>query len=312
MVYPVMITPYDENGNVDYGAVKALTKWYYKKGCDGIFAVCQSSEMFQLSLKDRVAIAKTVVETAKELERENGKKMSVVASGHISYDIDEQIEEVVAMSKTGVDSVILISNRFNIANTNEDDWISDLFPFIAKLPQSIKLGMYECPYPYKRVLSEKMMKAIVLSGRFYFMKDTCCNATMIENRVKIIKENHSKMKLLNANGQTLLKTLISGCDGYSGIMCNFHPQLYVWLCENFMKYPQQAKELHNILSMCAFTEGNTYPVTAKYHLKEIEKLPIRSIYSRKTETKELDDYNKMWVEQMNEIATALSNRYLKL
>ncbi|MBE6613664.1 MAG: dihydrodipicolinate synthase family protein, partial [Ruminococcaceae bacterium] len=36
--YPVMITPYNTDGTVDYGAVRALTEWYYREGCAGIFA----------------------------------------------------------------------------------------------------------------------------------------------------------------------------------------------------------------------------------------------------------------------------------
>ena len=44
-VWPVMITPWKENNTPDFKALEALTNWYVEKGCDGIFAVCQSSEM---------------------------------------------------------------------------------------------------------------------------------------------------------------------------------------------------------------------------------------------------------------------------
>ena len=47
-VWPVMITPWKEDNTPDFKALEALTNWYVEKGCDGIFAVCQSSEMHYL------------------------------------------------------------------------------------------------------------------------------------------------------------------------------------------------------------------------------------------------------------------------
>jgi len=68
-VYPTMIMPYRKNGTVDDTAVEALTEWYWKRGCDGIFADCQSSEIQFLTLEERVKISKTVVEKAKKLAK---------------------------------------------------------------------------------------------------------------------------------------------------------------------------------------------------------------------------------------------------
>ena len=58
-IFPTMITPY-KNGEIDYNAVGQLTDWYVENGCHGIFAVCQSSEMWYLSLEEKTALAKAV------------------------------------------------------------------------------------------------------------------------------------------------------------------------------------------------------------------------------------------------------------
>ena len=63
-VWPVMLTPFTESGRVDYTALEALIHWYEKAGVDGLFAVCQSSEMFLLSLKERVELARFIKKTA--------------------------------------------------------------------------------------------------------------------------------------------------------------------------------------------------------------------------------------------------------
>ena len=55
-----MITPFDSHGHVDYAALEALTDWYVDSGVAGLFAVCLSSEMFNLTDRERLSIAKAV------------------------------------------------------------------------------------------------------------------------------------------------------------------------------------------------------------------------------------------------------------
>jgi 4-hydroxy-tetrahydrodipicolinate synthase len=87
-----MITPFTADNKVDFAAVKAPPNWYIDRGADGIFAVCQSSEMFFLSQQEKLDIAKAVVEAAEG-------RIKVIASGHTSDDHQAQIEELGAMSQ---------------------------------------------------------------------------------------------------------------------------------------------------------------------------------------------------------------------
>lgn len=79
--YPTMITPYKEDGSVDYETVKKYVHWYHDNGCEGIFAVCQSSEIFYLTPEEIVKINRTVYETAQEIWKNGGRKMEIVSSG---------------------------------------------------------------------------------------------------------------------------------------------------------------------------------------------------------------------------------------
>ena len=56
-VWPVMLTPLPKENQVDYAALKENGGMVHQKWCDGLFAVCQSSEMFKLTLKERVTAA---------------------------------------------------------------------------------------------------------------------------------------------------------------------------------------------------------------------------------------------------------------
>ncbi len=264
-VYPVMITPYTKQNGIDWNAVDALVEFYYKQGCQGIFAVCQSSEMFLLDEDERAALAERVVKAS-------AGRMCVVTSGHISATLDAQIRELKRIAAAGVDAVVMISNRLARPEEDDDVAIANMNAILEAIP-GVTFGMYECPHPYKRVLTDKLMKAMVDSGRFTFIKDTCCDAALIAHRLEVLD---GRIQLFNANAATMYETLVSGVDGFSGIMANFHPDLYVWLCENYKKQPEKAAKLGAALSVLSSAEGWSHPVGAKYHLNKIG-VPMETI-----------------------------------
>ncbi len=291
--FPTMITPYHDDNTVDYEAVKAITNWYIEQGCKGIFAVCQSSEMIYLSLEEKINIAKTVVETVKA----SGKDVSVVASGHTSDDVNAQIEELTAMANTGVDAIVWVSNRLDIHNDGDDVWIKNAEYLLSKLPEDIAIGIYECPHPYKRLLTHKILDWCISTGRFTFIKDTCCDPDMLLDRLNQIKG--TSVKLYNANSQTLLYTMENGGAGFSGIMGNFHPDLYNWLVENFDKEPEKAKKIQNFLCLTAFLEVLAYPQIAKYHMN---KCGVKmSLWSRSCDHKKFTKYQQMIIDGLMEM-----------
>lgn len=267
-VWPVMLTPFDKEGNVDYPALEKLTEWYIAHKVSGLFAVCQSSEMFYLSLEERIKVAEIVVKAA-------AGRIPVIASGHISDEFEDQVQEINCMAKTGVQAVVLITNRLAKEEESDEIWIENCSRLLDRIDDYIPLGFYECPYPYKRVMSAETIAWCTNTERFYFLKDTCCDIEQIKEKIRVIQGTN--LKLYNANTTTLLESLRSGAAGYSGVMANFHPLSYVWLCENFEK--AEANELSDVLSIASLIERQYYPINAKYHLSEIEKLPME-IFSR--------------------------------
>lgn len=295
-VYPTMITPYNRDNTIDYGAVKELAAWYIGRGCHGIFAVCQSSELFILSLEEKINLTETVVGVAKARPRADGSRIAVVASGHTSLAPKEQARELTAVYEAGADAAVLISNRLDFARRGDEYWIAEAEELLSLLPSDVPLGIYECPAPYKRLLSPKILEWFKKCGRFRFIKNTCCDEATIENRLDILRG--TDIGLYNANAQTLLPSLKKGACGYCGVMANFHPELYVWLYENYLKEKEKAEEIGALLSVFAFTESLPYPLTAKYHLSENEGIKIQ-VTARTRAASDLTDYAKAVVKQLN-------------
>ena len=301
-ILTTMITPYKADGSIDFDTAEKYVDWYYKNRLDGIFAVCQSSEIFYLSLEERVELNRRVYKKAKELD----KNFLVVSSGHISDTLEEQAEELNAIYESGTDALILITNRLDINNEGDDVFIANAEKLIAQLPPDAKLGLYECPYPYKRLVTPKILDWCLSTGRFYYMKDTCCDAAIIAERAKQLRGSH--FKLLNANCQTLLETMRSGADGYCGIMCNFHPKLYAWLRDNYKS--EKADLVQSVTGTFGFTEvGLPYPLTAKYHMNLCGIKTENIARNRKSE--ELTDYAKGCMKQMK-LATDNLEKHLEV
>lgn len=255
-VYPTMVTPYTADNKIDYNAVEQLIDWYVKKGVDGIFAICQSSEIFFLSFEERLELLKFIVERAP-------KNISIVASGHTADDIGTQIEEAKAFVDVGIDGYVFISNR--LAKQDEDDsvFLRNVDIFMDEI-KDIAFGIYECPYPYKRLMTPETLGELARTGRFTFLKDTCCNPAMIKAKLDAVKG--TGLKIYNANSATLLETLRMGCAGFSGVMANFHPELYAWLCKNYDKEPEKAEMVQDVVGFFSVAECQVYPINAKYYL----------------------------------------------
>jgi 4-hydroxy-tetrahydrodipicolinate synthase len=282
-MWPVMITPFTRQGEIDYKALAAVIDWYIENGSDGLFATCQSSEMFYLSLRERIQLTRFVRE-------HTGGRVPVIASGHVSYAPEDQIREICAMADEGVDAVILISNRLAHQEEPDDVFLKRLDALLKAVPEDLALGFYECPYPYKRILSPQIVRYCVESKRFYFIKDTSCSMESISEKLSLIRGSH--MKLYNANTATLLESLRAGAAGYSGVMANYHPALYAWLLHNWKTNPDQADFVQGILTMSSFIEMKNYPASAKCYMAmegiDLESITRKHPYSQFSPTERLE------------------------
>jgi 4-hydroxy-tetrahydrodipicolinate synthase len=307
-IFTTMITPYNADGSVDYDMAEKYVDWYFENGLTGIFAVCQSSEIFYLTLEERVELNRRVYNRAKALEKQSGKQFTVVSSGHVSDTLEGQAEELNAIWNSGTDSLILITNRLDINQEGDDVFIANAEKLLQMLPDDVKLGLYECPYPYKRLVTPKILDWCLSTGKFTYMKDTCCDAAVMKERCEQLKG--SEFKLLNANCQTLLESMQNGGEGYCGIMCNFHPKLYAWLGENFEKDPKTADLVQSVIGTFGFTEvGLPYPLTAKYHMN-LCGLPTENL-ARNRKSEELTDYGRSCMRQMKLATDALEQMLVK-
>lgn len=256
-IIPVMITPFGPDGKIDWDGYEALIEWYIANGSEALFAVCQSSEMRFLSLEERVDLSRFAVEKV-------AGRIPVVSSGHVADGLGEQIAELTAIAETGADAVILVTNRLAAETGGAADVRASFDALLASLPKEVPLGLYECPAPYRRLLSDDEIEFCAQSGRFILLKDVSCNLETVRRRAKITEG--SPFLICNANAAIAYAAMQATGAGFCGVMNNFHPDLYRWLQDHGPEYPDLAEELSVFLVLSAQTEPMGYPKLAKlYH-----------------------------------------------
>src|SRR5688572_15887746 len=266
---PVMITPFNLKAKVDLDVVSVLIDFYLAAGVKGFFANCLSSEMFSISEDERLELTRHVVNYV------NGR-VPVVATGSFGLTIEEKAEFTKNIFETGIDAVVMITGHF--AKVEDDDEVllrnfEKMFGLTANIP----LGMYECPAPYKRILSAEVFEELISSGRFTYHKDTSIEQHQVKDKLDVVKGCEG-FEFYDAHTPNASFSLQMGAKGMSSISGNFYPEVMVWLCENANNPEQQenVRWLQSELNVVDPLIHNAYPMSAKYFLQK-RGLPVRPI-----------------------------------
>lgn len=273
---PTMITPFLNDGAIDWERVDQLVNWHFACGCVGIFSPCQSSEMYNLTREERLALAKRVNKCV--ANHKKTRKAVHVAVGTYGGSIEEQAAFVNKLNDH-CDAVVVVTCFMDPDKEGDDVWRRNAEKLLSLTP-GVQLGLYECPVPYKRLLSPELLAWCAQTGRFHFHKDTSCNRSEIKAKIEAIKSvSGSPFRFFNANAETLQYSMDLGGDGFSGISANFYPHMLSWLVATMTKdgYKDDVEaqravtDVQHFLSVAELVVGDNYPGSAKQFLSQFYK-----------------------------------------
>lgn len=292
---PVMLTPFKENGEIDFDGLTKLTELYLEAGAAGLFANCLSSEMYELSEEERLAITRHVVEVA------NGR-VPVVATGTFGGPIAEQAEFAKKIYATGIQAVIVITSLLADADESDEVFMERMNELLQLTPGVI-YGLYECPVPYKRLVTAKDLGELAATGRVVYHKDTSLDIDNVKG--KIAATQGQRFGVYDAYMEHAVASLQAGSAGLSCIQGNFFPEVIVWLCANYNNPDQQTgiARVQQLLIETMPVIHYAYPTVAKYYLQK-RGFPI-SLYTRR-KVEECTAEVKTEVDALYERVEALS------
>lgn len=267
---PVMITPFNLKAKVDLDAVSVLVEFYLAAGVKGFFANCLSSEMYSISEDERLELTRHVV-------RAVDGRVPIVATGSFGLTIEDKADFTARIYDTGIDAVILITGHYANVEDNDEILLRN-FHKMFRLTRDIPLGLYECPAPYKRIITPEVFQKLLDTGRLVYHKDTSIELEKVKAKLDILNGGNYGLEFYDAHTPNAMYSLQMGARGMSSISGNFYPEILVWLCNNANDANRQedVRWLQGELSRVDPLIHIAYPLSAKYFLQK-RGLPVRTI-----------------------------------
>lgn len=255
MIAP-MVTPFDENEELDLNATRKEVKYLLSTGIDGISAGGSTGEGALLSGEEIRKIIEIIVE-------ENEKKIPIVA-GIIKNSTREAIKTALIAKNAGADA-LLITPVFYFGATPEGNY--EYYKLIAEKVR-LPIIIYNV-VPNNQITPEELLKISEIE------EVVGIKQVGIEELVAMVSACEDRIKVFSACDDMLYGTYVSGACGAISAMIAAVPDLCVQQWEAFKKEDQKtAMELQRRL-YCVREAYNFRPFPGM--LKEIINQLGRSI-----------------------------------
>ena len=250
--WPTMVTPYNQDLQIDVGAYRSLVDWYVMHGVGGVYANCLTSEMYLLDEDERLLLVSEAVRAA-------AGRVPVAATGNLGDTAERHLAFCRRVADAGADVVMLVVPPFH-------DNDADLERYYLTMADQVQapLGLYECPVPRPYHLGVELVRTLAQSGRFLAFKETSCDWQKIEALIGVTRD--TPLSLLQANTPYLLRSVQAGAPGTMSIAASWIPDLVAAVIEQGQADEAQAGRLQDALCAMDLAQRVAHPQGTKHLL----------------------------------------------
>lgn len=238
-VTTAMVTPFDQDDNVNYSAVKELTEFLISKGVHGLYPMGTTGEMIHLSVEERKEVAKTVLEQA------DGRAVVYIQVGGVK--LKETIELAKHAHDIGADGIGVVTP---IYFKHSDRELEEFYFTVANaVPADFPVYAYSIPQLSSNELKPELLQKIAdRCPNLVGVKYSFPNMAVTDDYLRI---NNGTFSVLQGADLLFLPVLAMGCDGsVSGTSCVF-PEAFVAVYEAFKEGNiKKARDLQLIATKC--------------------------------------------------------------
>ena len=218
-----MVTPFKEDGNVDYEKVKMLTQALLAKGVNCFYPCGTTGEMVHLSAEERKKIAETVVKAA------DGKAVVYIHCGATTQE--ETVELIQHAHEIGADGVGAVTPIF--LGVTAEEMESYYLTLAKSVPEDFPLYLYNIPQCAANDLSAAVAerlaeKAPNIVGIKYSFAD-------INRTIDYLRVKNGTFSVLHGCDRALTAMLMLGCDGTVSGTAGVFPEPFVEVYQAFKK-----------------------------------------------------------------------------
>ncbi len=176
-VLTAMITPFDEQLEIDYQGVRDLALYLIENGSDGLLVLGTTSESPVLTKAEKIKVLENVIDVV-------GDKTTVIANTG-SYSTSESIEMTKNAEKIGADGIMAVVPYYN---KPPQDGLYNHFKMIA-LSTSLPVMIYNVPGRTSRNIEAETVEKLSKIENIVAIKEASGNMGQISNLARIIDDN---------------------------------------------------------------------------------------------------------------------------
>lgn len=219
-IIPPIITPLDDDGEVDSASLEAVVERQLAAGVSGLFALGSSGESAYLSDADRRRVVDIVVGTV--------SGAVPVFGGAVDTATRRVIDQVLWLTAAGVDAIVATAPFY--ANVTPDETLVH-FRRISQA-SSLPVLAYDIPGNVGRKLHTSTTIELLMEGTIAGLKDSSGDREQFVRVLEAVGPRRTSSILTGADRDALV-ALDSGADGIVPGVGNLEPAWFVGLVAAF-------------------------------------------------------------------------------
>ena len=271
-----LVTPFKENGSVNYEVLESLIEEQIAGGTDCIVAMGTTGESATTSEEEHIQVIRFVCEVV------NGRIPVVAGTG--SNCTQTAVELSVEAEEAGADGVLLVSPYYNKATQN------GLKAHFTKIANSIKIPAILYNVPSRTGCSLAASTVAYLAKNAEYVTAIKEASGDISHAADIMHACDGAIDLYSGNDDQIVPILSLGGKGVISVLSNVAPKQTHQMCEEYFKgNVEKAKDMQlEALDLihALFCEVNPIPVKAAMNLMGKEVGSLRAPLT------EMEDANK--------------------
>lgn len=263
-----LVTPFNEDGSVDYQSLKRLVEYQLNNGADFLCILVTTSETPTLSKEEKAEIKKFIVEFV------NGRVPIMIGCG--GYNTAAIVEELKTGDFTGIDGILSICPYYNKPSQE------GLYQHFKAISAATKLPIILYNVPGRTGVNMSAATTVRLAkdcNNIVAIKEASGNLEQIN---EIIKNKPSTFDVISGDDALTFPMISCGAVGVISVIGNALPKEFSKMIRlQFKGEYEPARKIHHKfidLFSLLFVDGNPAGVKAMLHemgmIKNILRLPL--------------------------------------
>jgi len=252
-----LITPFKENGEVDYDLFEKILDHQLENNIDALVVLGTTGESPTVHLEERQELTKMAVAKA------DGEVPVIVGTG--TNDTVKVIEMNELAEKNGADGLLIVTPYYN--KTSQAGLI-DHYTHIAKQTE-LPIIAYNVPSRTGvNIEPETFKKMAEMEDNIVAIKEASGNMSQILNVIEIAR---AKKTILSGNDDQVLPLMMSGGSGVISVFSNLMPGVMKKITAHILAEEYQAaRDLHyKYLKLMRLIFIDVNPIPIKFAMQQI-------------------------------------------